>query len=466
MSGLDTPADETRESVAVFERLLDKLSQAADDLGPDDRRMLMGSILPQLEAGDRVRVQRPDVDLFTPQELALVERLDAHSQKAPTPSPAMTLIVKGTRLCNLRCSYCNDWRAGPNQSMKVPVLAHLTARALRANPVVVDFVWHGGETTMMPRHFYEQALSLQSRFRVGGQVVRNELQTNATRITPEWAQFFADNDFSIGISLDGPAEIHDRHRRYVSGKGSSGDVMRGIRTLREHGVEPSVLMVIDEEAYELGARSIFDFFLAAGIPRFGLLAAKPQNQPDAAPASSAAHYVDPGRFTSFLSQMYDIWESHGDPTIQIRELEVLRNRLARTRHRPCTLTGECLGNYFLVEPSGEVAHCDLFLGDPAYTLGNVLTSDFAEMRSGENMAALQAANRQALDRMRSCEHFDTCNGWCPHERYVSARHNSSHRVDCCGLEPLITHLKNRSVTAEGGATSRVEPTGSRLTTTQ
>lgn len=462
----DVNLDDAVQDSSAFDRLLLKLAESADAMPPAERTLLMGALLPELEAGDRLRVQVPEDELFAPAELALVDHLDARLERPGARGAALTLIVKGTRLCNLRCSYCNDWRSGPNQTMKLPVLAHLTARALRQeDPPVVDFIWHGGETTMVPRRFYQRALYLQSRFSRPGQVVRNELQTNATRITPEWAQFFADYGFSIGISLDGPPALHDRQRRYVSGEGSSADVMKGIATLRDHGVEPSVLMVIDEEAYRLGAKAIFGFFVTAGIPRFGLLAAKPSNQPNAPAGTPTEHYIDPGRFTTFLADMYDIWEEHGDPTIQIRELDVLRNRIARTHHRPCTLMGGCLGNYFLVEPSGEVAHCDLFLGDPAYTLGNILTSGFGAMRAGEPMKALQDANHAALDRMRSCEHFDICNGWCPHERYTATRHDGHHRDDCCGLRPLITHLQDRPSAAAAPVTTDVESDDSRSVAT-
>ena len=466
MDEVDARGEPAGRSVAAFERLLQKLADAADDLLPEQRTWLMGAVIPELEATDRLRVEVREEDLFTEVELKLIDRIDAEIEAPARAGAALTLIVKGTRLCNLRCSYCNDWRAGPDQSMRLPVLAHVIARALRqANATVVDFVWHGGETTMMPLRFYQQALYLQSRFKQPGQLVRNELQTNATRITPAWAQFFADYGFSIGISLDGPPAVHDVHRRYVSGKGSSADVMQGVKTLRAHGVEPSVLMVIDEAAYELGTQAIFDFFRAADIPRFGLLAAKPSNQPAASPSTPTEHYIEPGRFTAFLAEMSDIWAAHGDPRIQIRELEVLRNRIARTHHRPCTLTGDCLGNYFLVEPSGEVAHCDLFLGDPAYTLGNILTDSFARMRAGERLATLQEANRSALERMRSCRHIDTCHGWCPHERYASARHDADHREDCCGLEPLITHLEGLTTAAGRHIPTDVESPDSRSLTT-
>ncbi|WP_162802808.1 radical SAM/SPASM domain-containing protein [Ornithinimicrobium avium] len=426
--------------------MIQSLAGLADTLPDAERELLYPAVLAQLDPADRLRASSDSTQLFNPAELRLVERLDAVPVEVPPRGRGLTLIVKGTRLCNLRCSYCNDWRAGPDQTMRLPVLAHTLLKALRhSNPAVLDVVWHGGETTLLPRRFYERALYLQSRFRQPGTIIRNEIQTNATRIDAEWAAFLARHSFSVGISLDGPAEIHDRTRRYVSGAGSFADVLRGVRVLRDHGIEPSVLMVLDEEALALGPRRIFDFFLEAGLPRFGLLPVKPPNNPSAAPGTPADRYVDPPRFMAFMTELDDIWREHGDPDVHIRELEVLRRKVAGTRHRPCTLAGGCLGAYYLVEPDGRVAHCDLFLGDERYTLGNVLTQDFLSMAASPAMEALREANEHALEGMRRCPGFDVCQGWCPHERYTSARHNPSHRADCCGLLPLIDHVRARPV---------------------
>jgi uncharacterized protein len=193
------------------------------------------------------------------------------------------LIVKATRLCNLRCTYCHDWRSGPNQTMSFPVLANLTARAL-ADPMhdTVEFMWHGGEPTVLPRAFYERAVYLQARLRRPGQVIHNTVQTNGTRIDDAWARFFRDFGFRVAVSLDGPPAVHDRYRRYVSGRSSFDDVRRGLKTLRENGIPLSVLMVIDRGAIELGPDAIFDFFVEEGITHYGLIAAKPTNQPSAA----------------------------------------------------------------------------------------------------------------------------------------------------------------------------------------
>jgi len=358
------------------------------------------------------------------------------------------LIVKATRLCNLRCTYCHDWRSGPNQTMPFEVLTQLTAKALRdPEHDSVEFIWHGGEPTVLPRAFYERAVYLQSRFRRSGQLIRNSLQSNGTRIDGDWARFLRDYQFQVSVSLDGPPAIHDRYRRYASGKPSFDDVRRSLETLRENGIDISILMVIDRGALELGPDAIFDFFVTEGITSYGLLAAKPTNIPDAAPATPVPHYVTAGEMSRFLSAYYDRWIAHGDPDIHVREFDGLLHRLAGRRAHVCTLAGNCLGRYYLVEPDGDVAHCDLFVDDPAYTVGNVLTDSFGAFRSGATMASLIADNDRSLTAMRSCPDFDICNGWCPHERYIGYRHDPEFSESCCGLRGLIGHLRSRRVAA-------------------
>ncbi|PIB11911.1 MULTISPECIES: radical SAM/SPASM domain-containing protein [Streptomyces] len=354
------------------------------------------------------------------------------------------LIVKATRLCNLRCEYCHDWRSGPNQKMSFPVLARLTARAL-ADPShdAVEFIWHGGEPTVLPRLFYERAVYVQARLRRPGQVIRNSLQTNGTRLDREWARFFRDFQFRVSVSLDGPPAVHDRYRRYASGRPSFDDVRRGLDVLRDNGVPLSVLMVIDRSALELGPDEIFDFFLREGITNYGLLAAKPTNQPDAPPGTLTSHYVTPAEMSRFLQAYFDRWLAHGDRSIRVREFEGLLDRLSGRSARVCTLAGDCFGRYYLVEPDGEVAHCDLFLGDPGYTLGNVLSDSFASFREGPTLVRLRGSNERALTSLRDCPDFGVCNGWCPHERYIASRHDPEFTSDCCGLSRLIAHMRER-----------------------
>ncbi len=322
------------------------------------------------------------------------------------------------------------------------VLAEMTARVLRdPHNDAVTFVWHGGESTVLKPAFYRKALLLQARLRRRGQVVRNSLQTNGTRLDSAWLRFIRANRFGVGISIDGPPELHDRFRRYASGRPSFEDVMRGMCRLREWAIPFTVLMVVDDEALEIGAERIFRFFLEQGISSYGFNAACPENEPEAPPGTPAEPYVTPSRMTAFLADLYDVWQAHGDRSIRIRELAGIRARLGLGGARPCTLQGDCLGDYFIVEPNGSVAHCDLFLGDARYVLGSVLEYEFSEMREGARMTALKASRQRELDAMRSCPEFGVCNGWCPHEQYLARRHDPGHDPGCCGLRELIDHVR-------------------------
>jgi uncharacterized protein len=359
-----------------------------------------------------------------------------------------SVIVKATRLCNLRCTYCHDWRAGPGQTMSFDVLARTVAAALRdPSHDRVTFLWHGGEPSVLPLDFFRRALVVQSRYARAGQAVRNVLQTNGTRLTDDWARFLRDSEFQVGISIDGPPELHDRRRVHRSGRGSSDEVLQGIATLRSHGVPFGVLVVVDDDVLALGPDAVFDFMLENGIRSYGFNAVCPDNHPDAPAGTPATPYTTPAQMGAFLAGLYDRWLRHGDPTIRIRELDGIRARVHGTEAVPCQLRGDCLGDYFIVEPDGEVAHCDLFLGDPAYRLGNVRDATFAMMRAGEAMAALRRKRAAELAAMAGCPEFGVCNGWCPHETYLSQRHDPMHRSGCCGLDGLIRHVREAGALA-------------------
>ena len=354
----------------------------------------------------------------------------------------VSLIVKPTRLCNLRCSYCHDWRDGPNQTMSFKVIAQMIAKTLRdPEHDLVNFIWHGGEPTILPVSFYRKALLVQSLFQRQNQIIRNDIQSNGTHLTYDWIRFLHSNKFGIGISLDGPPEIHDRYRKYASGRPSFQDVKNGIQMLRRYEIPFSVLMVIDEDAMRMGPEEIFNFFVKAEIESYGLLAAAPINYPNALPGSIVKHYIDPKRMTNFLIRIYDIWREYANPKIKIREIDgILQHINGKSAH--CTLAGGCFGHYYLIDPNGDVSHCDLFLGDPRYSLGNILETDFNQIRNSNKFHELIISNNRTLESMQQCEEFELCNGWCPHQRYLSIRHDPNYSPNCCGLYELITHIRN------------------------
>jgi len=373
------------------------------------------------------------------------------------------LILKATRRCNLRCHYCHDWRSGREHDMSFETVARTTAAVLH-HPLVdrALFTWHGGEPTLMPLDFYRRALLAQSRLKRDGQKVGNAIQTNATRLDHPWCQFLADNRFYVGVSIDGPSALQDVQRPFISGRGSSREVERGIRLLKEWGIDHGVLMVIDRAWIDLGPRVFFDFIVTLGVKRIGLNAARPTNDPTffERPKSllpfPPEHYTTPGEMNAFLLGLYDECERNADAGIEIRELEALRRRINDKEGRTCTLAGACIGKHFLVEPNGDFAHCDLFVGDPAYTVGNVYDSDFRAIHESEAMVQLRRGEDDKHRSMSSCPSYRVCNGGCPHDRYLAMRHDPRHRESCCGQRDLIVALTERmrgqKPTAAAGAT--------------
>src|SRR3569833_199436 len=340
----------------------------------------------------------------------------------------LTLVVKGTRLCPLRRAPRPARRAEKDQVMPFAVVANVIAKAL-ADPQAdaVTFVWHGGETTLLPIDFYRKAVLLQARMRRPGQRILNGLQTNGTRLTPEWAAFFSDNDFHVGVSIDGPAEVHDSARRTVAGRPTLSTVLEGLALLRAYGVTHSVLMVVNEATLALGPDAAFDFMLANGIRHFGVLAVQPVNLPHARPGTPVPNYTDPCRMNRFLIGLYDRWRREGDPTIWIRELGSLQRRLEQRSGGICTLAGGCLGSNFIIAPNGAVAHCDFFLGDPAYVFGNITRQSFEDLRRSERMTSLIREIAAALERMSACPECGGGRGGGPRGRGRAGRRGPGRR---------------------------------------
>lgn len=351
------------------------------------------------------------------------------------------LIIKATRKCNLRCAYCHDWRAR-SRRMSLETLARMTSSALSSTGNgLVEFIWHGGEPLLLGQRFFERAVALQQALRRPRQRIRNSLQTNATTLTEQWCDFFAEHKFDIGVSLDGPAETHDFNRAYANGRPSFEDVKRGIGLLRSRGLPFGLLVVVNEAVARLDPRFLFDTILGLGATSFAFLPVRPDNDPEADAAQSIhSEYLTADAAAAFMTAMFDVWYAHNDPAIRIREFSSLLATVLGKRPTVCTLAGSCIGQYFHVEANGDVYHCDKYVGDPNYLVGNINDSGFDEIRASEKLARLLEQERLSLSKI-DCEYSELCNGGCPHDRYIASRYGGE--VKCCGQRHLIRHISCR-----------------------
>jgi uncharacterized protein len=251
--------------------------------------------------------------------LELAKFLGKQLSKRNTSNRSLIVITKVISACNFACRYC-DADIYSNQRISIDTVSNIIKKALDYADYV-EFVWHGGEPLLMGVHFYKEVVELQKKFKHENQVIMNSIATNGTLISQEWVDFFKANDFHVGVSLDGPPEVHNANRVFRNGQGSFEQVMRGIRLLKENGVKFGVLAVITKETVRLGAKRFLDFFIKNGIFNIGILPQRPAlniGRTDALPRYE---------FEKFAIELFDYWYSLDDPRIEIRELNAVLDRI-------------------------------------------------------------------------------------------------------------------------------------------
>lgn len=342
---------------------------------------------------------------------------------------SLSLNVKTISACNMACRYC-DADIYSHKRISFEVLAHLVKKGLETG-ADVNFVWHGGEPLLLGKEFYRKAVWLQQRFKLPKQRVTNSLQTNGTLLDEAWLDFFDQAGFSISLSLDGPAQLHDKHRILSKGPGTFEKVMHAAMLMKERNREFGVLAVVTEDTIRLGAKDFFRFFIDNGLKKFDLLCRHP------AINVGQGEYISRDTQSRFLRDVFDLWLIQDDPEVCIRQFDSILRRLLGGQHTLCVLAGSCFGKYFTIDPDGSVFHCDEFMFDQAYNLGNIRTTDFQALQRTDKIQSLDRENSENLQAL-DCPWVSVCNGGCPKDRYINRLFGRTTR--CCGFAHLIEHI--------------------------
>jgi uncharacterized protein len=381
-------------------------------------------------------------ELFHPEELALLNDLEmTNDERGGGLSSHTFMIMKATRLCNLRCTYCFSWRDGPNQTMTFPILARATRDVLaNTSTKQVDFIWHGGEVTLLPTAFFKKALWLQNHFRKPGQIIRNAVQTNASILSDEWIAFLKACEFHVGVSIDGPQELHNARRITKSGQGSWQNVIEGIEKLRQSEIPFGILMVVDEQVVAYGARRLLTLFKEHQFQSVALLNVIPDNSQENV---ETRNYLPYAKFVEFLREVFALWWQEFRDSVSIRELESLFSKVAARRGPTiCEFASNCMGKYLTIEPNGDVLACDKYLGDPALLFGNLLTENLSQLLvHSSNLTQARRAVSLSKAGMQECSYFRYCNGGCPHDARLNELHVRNWEGNCCGLSELIRDME-------------------------
>jgi len=345
-------------------------------------------------------------------------------------------------VCNLDCGYCYYlgkaalFPLDERFRMSRDVLEAYVASFIAASPgPVVHFVWHGGEPTLAGVGFYRQVVELQRRHLPTGWTCLNNLQTNGTLLDEAWCAFLAEHHFAVGISIDGPARLHDACRTDRRRRPSHDRVMRGLRLLRAHGIEPDVLCTLNARNVA-HAMEVYRFFLDQEV-RWAQFLPVVERAPDGGVSECS---VTPEAMAEFLCAVFDEWVRYDVGRIGVQNfLECLLVVTGKPANL-CVMAETC-GRALALEHDGSVYACDHFV-DPAYRVGMVASDGLGALIEAPAQIDFGQAKRDGLAACcRECPVGFLCNGGCPKDRFATAPDGEAGlNYLCPGYRRFYSHL--------------------------
>lgn len=360
-------------------------------------------------------------------------------------------------LCNLRCKYCyylekaKLYDNNEKHVMSDQMLERFTKQYIEAQTSQdVMFTWHGGETLMRPISFYKKALRFQQLYGKGRRIA-NCIQTNATLLNDDWCKFFRDNNFLVGVSIDGPQEFHDAYRLSTDGRPTWNQVMRGIRLLNQYHVEWNALAVVNNLNVE-HPHEFYQFFkdIRCQFIQFTPIVERiVDNRNDGltlAPGMEeggrmADFSITPEQWGRFLCEIFDEWVRHDVGTYFIQTFDATLANWVGVAPGICSLSKEC-GHAGIMEYNGDVYSCDHFVY-PEHMLGNLRHKTITEMMYSDKQRQFAKMKTEMLPKQcHECDFLFACHGECPKNRFVKDHYgNPGLNYLCKGYHMFFQHVK-------------------------
>jgi len=321
--------------------------------------------------------------------------------------------------CNLRCGYCYYLRKAalfPPGPWRMPedLLERYIVQRLKASPgPTTHFEWHGGEPTLLGLDYFRFIVRVQKENCPPGRTITNGIQTNGVLIDEAWAGFLARERFSVGLSLDGPADLHDAFRRTADGEATHAGASAAFRMLMSRGVLCNALCVLHARNVAAPDR-VYDFFrrLGASYLQFLPLVARAEGGVSAATAPSEA-------IGEFLCRVFDRWTREDVGRVVIQTFDEALRPIYGVPHALCVHREHC-GNVAVLEHDGGFYACDHFV-DPGHLIGNLRERSLSDLVCDPRLVRFGKAKRDTLPRAcRECDVLASCNGGCPKDRFAAA----------------------------------------------
>lgn len=358
----------------------------------------------------------------------------------PFAKPLYVMLKPAGAHCNLACKYCyyleknKLYPTAQRHLMSDEMLEQFTREYIEVQTMnQVLFTWHGGEPLLRSIDFYRKALSLQQKY-AGGRRIDNVIQTNGTLLTNEWCEFFAQNHWLVGISIDGPQPDHDHYRLTAAGKPSWKKVMQGIKLLKKHGVEWNAMAVVN--AYNANhPMEFYRFFKENGCQflQFTPIVERLTRHEDGRTLASLADKdeislseasVVPEQWGYFLCAIFDEWVRKDVGKIFVEIFDCTLANWMGISPGICAYSKEC-GHAGVMEHNGDVYSCDHFVF-PEYKLGNIRDHSLIDMLYGEQQQEFSRLKHSSLPRQcKECDMEFACHGECPKNRFMKDKYGDS-----------------------------------------
>ena len=382
--------------------------------------------------------------------------MNSNSTVMPFAKPLYVMIKPIGATCNLACDYCyyldksKLYKEAGNHLMSESLLEKFIEEYIQSQTMPqVLFTWHGGEPLLQHISFYKKAIQLQKKY-ANGKTVDNSIQTNGTLLTDEWCKFFKENNFLVGISIDGPQEFHDEFRKDKQGRPTFIKVIKGIELLKKYNVEYNVMAVVNKfnADYPLDFYHFFkeiDSHYIQFAPIVERLSHRKDGltltSPDKAEKGELADYnITPEQWGNFLCIIFDEWVRNdvGNYFIQLFD-STLANWVGENPGI-CTLAKNC-GHAGVIEFNGDVFSCDHFVF-PEYKLGNIKSETLVEMLYGAKQFAFGEDKSLYLPiQCKECKFLFACNGECPKNRFAfTSNGESGLNYLCQGYYRFFQHV--------------------------
>ena len=353
---------------------------------------------------------------------------------APFSKPLYVMLKPVGALCNLACDYCyyleksKLYTQNPRHVMSDELLERFIKEYIESQTIPqIMFTWHGGETLMRPLSFYKRAVELQKQYGRGRQI-DNSIQTNGTLLTDEWCSFFKENNFLVGISIDGPQDFHDEYRRNKLGVPSFHKVMQGIKLLKKHGVQYNCMAVVNDYNAEYPLE-FYKFFKEIGCEFLQFTPIVERLKEDNSSSSTslasakdidaklAPFSVSSKQWGNFLCAIFDEWVRNDVGKIFIQIFDSTLANWVGEQPGVCTMAKTC-GHAGVLEFNGDVYSCDHYVFSE-YKLGNIYKEPLASMMYSDKQLKFGADKFDKLpSQCKECNVLFACNGECPKNRFI------------------------------------------------